>query len=113
MSILKTDELMGRLGVTAGIVQDVAVDTLDTVNAGLLTAAENKETVIAGVITAYAVNDMINNGAGIANTLVAVVAGGKALKGMKKVRKDFENNRTKVREQAKELADLLGEEDEE
>ena len=113
MSILKTDELMGRLGVTAGIVQDVAVDTLDTVNAGLLTAVENKETVIAGIITAYAVNDMINNGAGIANTLVAVVAGGKALKGMKKVRKDFENNRTKVREQAKELADLLGEEDEE
>lgn len=113
MSILKTDELMGRLGVTAGIVQDVAVDTLDTVNAGLLTAVENKETVIAGIATAWAINDMANNGIGVANTLVAVVAGGKTMKGLNKVRKDFENNKTKVKTKAEELANLLGEEDEE
>lgn len=112
MAIFKSEELIGRLGVTAGIVQDVAIDTIDTINAGLLTAVNNKETVISGVITAYAVNDMINNGAGIANTLVAVVAGGKTLKGAEKMKKDFVKNKEKVKQMAEEILNNLDIEDE-
>lgn len=111
--LFKMEELVASLGVTAEIAQDIAVDTLDTFNAGLLTAVDNKETVIAGAITAYAVNDMINNGAGIGNTLVAVIAGGKTLKGAEKMKKDFAKNKEKVKQMAKEIIDNLDLEEDE
>lgn len=114
MSMFKSEELLSRLGVTVEIAQDVAIDTLDTVNASLLTVAENKETTISVVATGLAINDMMSNGVGVGNTLVAIIAGGKALKGVDKMKKDFIKNQEKVKKMSEDkLKALQLEEDEE
>lgn len=101
--MFKSDELMSRLGVSASIIQDVAVDTLDTVNATLLTVAENKSTVIAGVVAGMAIKDVAENGAGMANTLVGLYATAKFMKGSKKLQEDYKKNEKEVKKQAGDL----------
>lgn len=101
--MFKSDELMSRLGVSASIIQDVAIDVLDTTNAVLLTVAENKSTVVAGAVAGMAIKDAAENGIGVANSLVGVYASAKFLKGAKKLQEDYKKNEKEVKKQAGDL----------
>lgn len=113
MAIFKSEELIASLGVTVEITQDILVDTVDTANALILTASENKSTVAKIALGAVCANDALNNGIGVVNGLGVAYGVYTAITQKDKLTKDYKKNQDKVKQMAKEIIDNLDLEEDE